>query len=218
MSQPTPRHTRTPSISNPLPNPLNYPTSLTTSSPLQVARPSTPGHAAAFSPKAPPFSSPNRPHRPQRSDLRLRQPSDHSASECTSMSSRIASDLNTRERRDSSSTTLSDVSIQHRPVGSIPLPTKPRSDPPRSVTSESSGLPSSTTASPVLSAAMATFRDAGRTNFRRHELANGNDEGGYYELERRSEVERERARQDRIKERLPYRQPTARAKTGEIDG
>lgn len=216
MSQPAPRHTRTPSISNPLPNTLNYPTSLTTS-PLQVAGSSTPSNAAFSSPKAPPFSSPNRPHRPQRSDLRLRQPSDHSASERASMSSRIASDLNARERRDSSSTTLSDASIQHRPVGSIPLPTKPRSDPPRSVTGESPGFPLSST-SPVLSTAMATFRDAGRTTFRRHELANGNDEGSYYELERRSEAERERARQDRIKERLPYRQPTAKDKTGEIDG
>ncbi|KAI9461755.1 Sec8 exocyst complex component-specific domain-containing protein [Boletus coccyginus] len=174
MSQPAPRHTRTPSISNPLPNPLNYPTSLTTS-PLQVAGSSTPSNAAFSSPKAPPFSSPNRPHRPQRSDLRLRQPSDHSASERASMSSRIASDLNARERFPLSST------------------------------------------SPVLSTAMATFRDARRTTFRRHELANGNDEGSYYELERRSEAERERARQDRIKERLPYRRPTAKDKTGEID-
>lgn len=64
---------------------------------------------------------------------------------------------------------------------------------------------------------MAAFRDAGETNIRRRELANGNDEGNY-ELERRSEVEREKARQDRIKERMPYRKPTAKAKTGEIDG
>lgn len=219
MSQSTPRRTRTPSISisSPLPNPLNYPTSLPTTRPLQIARPSTPS-SAAFSPKSPPFSSPNRPHRPQRSDLRPRQTSDHSASERTSTSSRIVNDLNTRERRDSSSTTLSDASGQHRPIGSISLPTKPRLDLPRPATSELSGSPpSSTTASPALSAAMAAFRDAGETNIRRRELANGNDEGNY-ELERRSEVEREKARQDRIKERMPYRKPTAKAKTGEIDG
>ena len=211
MSQPTPRRTRTPSISisSPLPNPLNYPTSLPTTRPLQIARPSTPSN-----PKPPPFSSPNRPHRPQRSDLRPRQPSEgYSTSERTSTSSRIVNDLNTRERRDSSSTTLSDASVQHRPIGSTSLPTKPRLDPPRSATSESP-LPS-TTASPALSAAMAAFRDAGETNFRRRELANGDDEGNY-ELERRSEVEREKLRQDRIKERMPYRKPTT--KTGEIDG
>ncbi|KAF8560204.1 hypothetical protein OG21DRAFT_1480036 [Imleria badia] len=63
---------------------------------------------------------------------------------------------------------------------------------------------------------MAAFRDAGETNLRRRELANGNDEGSY-ELERRSEVEREKARQERIKERMPYRKPTAKTKTGEID-
>lgn len=213
------RRTRTPSISNPLPNPLNYPTSLPTTRPLQIARPSTPTNAAFSSPKAPPFSSPNRPHRPQRSDLRPRQPSDYSASERTSTSSRIVNDLNTRERRDSSSTTLSDASIQHRPIGSISLPTKPRLDLPRSGTIELSASPtlSSTTASPALSAAMAAFRDAGETNLRRRELANGNDEGNY-ELERRSEVEREKARQERIKERMPYRKPTAKGKTGEIDG
>lgn len=214
MSQTPSRRTpsRTPSISNPLPNPLNYPTSLPPTRPLQIARPpslpSTPSNA--------PFSSPNRPHRPQRSDLRPRQPSDHSASERTSTSSRIVNDLNARERRDSSSTTLSDASIQHRPIGSTSLPTKPRLDPSRSTTSESPGSPLSST-SPALSVAMAAFRDAGETNFRRRELANGND-GGNYELERRLEIEREKVRQDRIKERMPYRKPTARTKTGEIDG
>lgn len=221
-SQPTSRRTRSPSISSPLPNPLNYPTSLPPTRPLQIARPpsipSTPSNDTSTSPKAAAFSSPNRPHRPQRSDLRPRQPSDHSASERTSTSSRIVNDLNARDRRDSSSTILSDTSIQHRPIGSTSLPTKPRLDPPRSVTSESPGSPlSSNMASPALSAALVAFRDAGETNFRRRELTNGNDEGNY-ELERRLEVEREKALQDRIKERMPFRKPTPRAKTGEIDG
>ncbi|KAF8445773.1 Sec8 exocyst complex component-specific domain-containing protein [Boletus edulis BED1] len=215
-TQPTSRRARAPSISSPLPNPLNYPTSLPATRPLQIARPSTPSNttfSSASSPKAPPFSSPNRPHRPQRSDLRPRQPSDYSASERTSTSSRIINDLNTRERRDSSSTTLSDVSIQHRPIGSISLPTKPRLDPPRSTTSELSVFPlSSTTPSSAMTAAMAAFRDAGEPNFRRRELANGNDENNY-ELGRRSEAERERARQDR----MPYRKPTVKTKSGEID-
>ncbi|KAG8219664.1 hypothetical protein J3R82DRAFT_619 [Butyriboletus roseoflavus] len=222
-SQPTSRRTRTPSISSPLPNPLNYPASLPATRPLQIARapsrPSTPSNAAfsSSSSKAPAFSSPNRPHRPQRSDLRPRQPSDYSASERTSTSSRIINDFNARERRDSASTTLSDASIQHRPIGSISLSTKPRLDPPHSATSELPGSPlSSTTSSPALFTAMAAFRDAGEVNFRRHELANGNDEVNY-ELERRLEVEREKARQDRIKERMPYRKPIAKTQTGEID-
>lgn len=220
-TQPT-RRTRTPSISNPLPNPLNYPTILPTTRPLQIARPSTPSNttfssSSSTSPKAPPFPSPNRPHRPQRSDLRPRQPSDYSASERTSTSSRIVNDL-TRERRDSTSTTLSDASIQHRPLGSTSLPTKPRLDPPRSATSELSVSPlPSTAASTALSAAMAAFREAGEANFRRREPANGYDEDSY-ELERRSEVEREKVRQERIKERMPHRKPTAKARTGEIDG
>lgn len=218
-TQSTPR--RTPSISNPLPNPLNYPTSLPQTRPLQIARPSTPSNttfSSSSSPKAPPFSSLNRPHRPQRSDLRPRQPSDYSASERTSTSSRIINDLNTRERRDSSSTTLSDASIQRRPIGSISLPTHPRLDPPRLATSELPVSPlSSTTASPALSAAMAAFRDAGETSFRRREPANGNDERSY-EQERHLEIEREKARQDRIKERMPHRKPTANANSGEIDG
>lgn len=220
-SQPTSRRTRTPSISSPLPNPLNYPATLAATRPLQIARPpsrsSTPSNAA-FSSSSPAFSSPNRPHRPQRSDLRPRQPSDYSASERTSTSSRIVNDLNARERRDSSSTTLSDASIQHRPIGSISLPTKPRLDHPHPTTSELPGSPfSSTTPSPALSVAMAAFRDAGEASFRRRELPNGNDEGNY-ELDRRLEVERERARQDRIKERMPYRKPTAKTQTGGIDG
>lgn len=72
-------------------------------------------------------------------------------------------------------------------------------------------------ASSALSTAMAAFRDAGEISVRRRELANGNDESNH-ELERRLEVEREKARQDRIKERMPYRRPTAKAETGEIDG
>ncbi|KAG9314216.1 exocyst complex component sec8 [Chiua virens] len=215
MSQSTPR--RAPSISSPLPNSLNYPTSLPTTRPLQIARPpsrpSTPSNAAFSSPKAPPISSPNRPNRPQRSDLRPRQPSDYSISERTSTSSHIVNDPNARERRDSSSTTLSDASVQYRPIGTISLPANPRLDPPHSVANDSSGssFPSTAT-SPALSTAMAAFRDAGETHSRRRGLTNGNDEG-----ERRLEIERERARQDRIKERMPYKKPTTKAKTGEID-
>lgn len=64
---------------------------------------------------------------------------------------------------------------------------------------------------------MAAFSSAEETNFRTRGLANGNVDGNH-ELERRLEVEREKARQDRIKERMPYRKHTAGAKTGEIDG
>ncbi|KAF9229101.1 hypothetical protein BS17DRAFT_771020 [Gyrodon lividus] len=215
------RRTRAPSISNPIPISPNYPTSLSTTRPLQIARPpsrpTTPSNSTftASSPKASAISSPKGPHRPQRSELRPRQASDYSASERASTSSRIT---NERERRDSSSTTRSEASIQQRPAnGSVSLKNKSRFDPPRSATNEGPGASpiSPATTSPALSAVMAAFRDAGEASARRRELARGTDE--FKERERKMEVERQKVRQERIKERTPYRKATGKAKAGDID-
>ncbi|KAF9242326.1 Sec8 exocyst complex component-specific domain-containing protein [Melanogaster broomeanus] len=214
------RRTRTPSISRPIPNPLNYPTSLPSTRPLQITRPpshpTTPsnGTFTSSSPKPSITSSPKGPHRPQRSELRPRQASDYSASEQASTSSRLTNDLNGRERHDSSSTTRSDASIHQRPAnGTVYLGNRPALDP-RSVTnvSEESGISpvSPSTTSPALSAVMAAFRDAGEASARRR----GTDELDY---ERGRRMEEEMIRQERIKERMPYRKPTGKAKAGDID-
>ncbi|KAF9231597.1 Sec8 exocyst complex component-specific domain-containing protein [Melanogaster broomeanus] len=79
-------------------------------------------------------------------------------------------------------------------------------------TSEESGISpvSPSTTSPALSAVMAAFRDAGEASARRR----GTDELDY---ERGRRMEEEMIRQERIKERMPYRKPTGKAKAGDID-
>ncbi|KIJ68218.1 hypothetical protein HYDPIDRAFT_106370 [Hydnomerulius pinastri MD-312] len=92
-----------------------------------------------------------------------------------------------------------------------------RLDPPRSATNDSSISPiSPATTSPALSAVMAAFKDAGDASARKRTMTNGTDEFDY-ERHRRMEVEREKARQERMKERMPFRKPTGKAKAGDID-
>ncbi|KIJ21922.1 hypothetical protein PAXINDRAFT_124220 [Paxillus involutus ATCC 200175] len=94
-----------------------------------------------------------------------------------------------------------------------------RFDTSRSATNVNEGSSASpispATTSPALSAVMAAFRDAGEAGARRRELASGTD--AFQERERRMEFERETARQERIRERIPYSKAPGKAKAGDID-
>lgn len=160
--------------------------------PLQINRPSTPGNA---SPRHIPTTSQLGPSRPQRSELRNR----HLEQDRISSSSR-------EPIRDSSSTTHSDApAIQ--PNGSPTSRARPN---PQRMTSQDSELASPAALSSVVSA----FQSAGS---RRRAMTNGSDEVEF-ERVRRQELEDDKRRQQRIRERVPGRKATGRANTGDIDG
>lgn len=209
------RRNRAPSVSN-----TNGSFPLASTRPLQIARPpsrpvtpSTTNALAPSSPKVPAFASPKGPIRPQRSDLRSRQTSDYAASERTSTSSRVAFDFNSRDRRDSSSTTRSDASTSQRFYNGTVTNNKPRLDLALTTDEGGSASPMSATTSPALSTVMAAFKDAGA---RKRRMTNEADED--FEKERRAEVERQKMRQERIRDRIPGRRVTGKAKAGDIDG
>jgi exocyst complex component 4 len=181
---------------------------------LQITRPSsrpTPGNdTVASSPRGPGFSSPNGPFRPQRSELRPRQTSEHSERASTSSRATLLED-DARDRRDSSSTTRSDVSVtpQYLNGSTGSANSRPRVTLPRSV------VPDETSpATPALATVMAAFKEAGA---RKRSMTNGSGDTAY-EQEKQREKEKEMMRQERIRERMPGRKPTGKAKAGDIDG
>lgn len=187
-----------------------------TTRPLQIARPpsrpSVPGNdTVASSPKGSGFSSsPKGPFRPQRSELRLRQASEHSERASTSSRATQPEDC-ARDRRDSSSTTRSDASVtpQHLNGNTGSATIRPRVDPSRSVTYDE---PSPAT--PALATVMAAFREAGA---RKRSMTNSSEDAAY-EQEKQREKEKEMLRLQRIRERMPNRKATGKAKAGDIDG
>ncbi|KIK30358.1 hypothetical protein PISMIDRAFT_87500, partial [Pisolithus microcarpus 441] len=151
--------------------------------------------------------------RPQRSELRSRQPPDYSTAERASTSSRLAYDYNGRDRRDSSSTMRSDASVSQRfHNGSVAENRPPLDVSLGSMDEVPATSPVFVATSPALSAVMAAFKDAGT---RKRGMTNeGREES---ERERKAEMERQRLRQERIRERMPGRRPTGKAKAGDID-
>lgn len=67
---------------------------------------------------------------------------------------------------------------------------------------------------PALASVMAAFREAGA---RKRAMTNGSEDIAY-EQEKQREKELEMMRQERIRERMPYRKATGKAKAGDIDG
>jgi exocyst complex component 4 len=61
---------------------------------------------------------------------------------------------------------------------------------------------------------MAAFREAGA---RKRSMTNGSEDTTY-EREKKREREKEMMRQERIRERMPGRKATGKAKAGDIDG
>ncbi|KAG1757763.1 Sec8 exocyst complex component-specific domain-containing protein [Suillus lakei] len=165
-----------------------------TTRPLQIARPPSRQAApsnntfASSSPKGSGFSSPKGPLRPQRSELRPRQVSEHSERASTSSRATQLDDYAARDRRDSSSTTRSDSSAAPQyHNGSIGTANnRPRVDIPLS-----SAYDETSPTTPALASVMAAFREAGA---RKRAMTN-----------------------ERIRERMPYRKATGKAKAGDID-
>ncbi|KAI6136490.1 hypothetical protein F5141DRAFT_1074987 [Pisolithus sp. B1] len=211
------RRNRTPSVSNS--NGSLPVLSLPSTRPLQITRPPsrpvTPSNNAfaPSSPKGSAFSSPKGPVRPQRSELRARQPSDYSTAERASTSSRRAYDHGGRDRNDSSSTIRSDASTSQRFHNGSLADNRPRPDISLGSMDEApTTSPVSIATSPALSVVMAAFKDAGT---RKRGMTNEGSEES--ERERKAEMERQRLRQERIRERIPGRKPTGKAKAGDID-
>ncbi|KAK0506252.1 exocyst complex component sec8 [Armillaria luteobubalina] len=212
MSRPPPfssRRGRSPSFANGIPTvspPLSAPGTTMATRPLQISRsssrPTTPSNSSIIStsPRAtPPNTAPVGPSRPQRSELRAR-----------------ISDLNGNDRgstsyRDSVSTTRSDASssLHSRTMTSTPVKTRP-SKPQRlnSLPTDDEQTPTPTSLSSVMSA----FQSAGR----RRAMTNGSDDLEY-QKEKRAEMEAEKARQQRIRDKVPGRRVNGKARAGDID-
>ena len=135
----------------------------------------------------------NGPSRPRRSQLRSRQESESTA-----------------RNRDSVSTVRSEAS-SYRSVPSTYLPPAPtkysRQERSQTVSTNDSGdIPA------ALPSVLSAFKNAGN---RRRMMS---DDDLEYERERVQEAEKERLRQQRIKERTPGRRANGRTRTGDIDG
>lgn len=202
---------RTNGISISVPSPFSPPGASSTR-PLQISRqpdrPITPtSDTFANSPRtAPPNPTSAGPLRPQRSELRSRM-SDYSGSDHPSAS-----------YRDSVSTMQSDVSsTQKQRAGSTTNPSTPSKSRPKpqrlqSVSSDADDSGHTTPAS--LISAMSAFQSAGS---RRRAMTNESDDREY-EIERQNELQAEKARQQRIRDKVPGRRTNGKARAGDIDG
>lgn len=175
--------------------------------PLQISRPpsrpTTPTNSAFVS-GSPLYAAPNTapigPSRPQRSERRGRL-SEYSGSERASISSQ---DL----YRDSISTTRSELSASYR-TSNVPLHLR-SNQPQQSPTSDDGDHTTPTS----LVSALSAFHSAGT---RRRQTLNAEDVD--YRREREAEMEAEKLRQQRIREKVPgIRVKRGGAKAGEIDG
>ncbi|GLB35982.1 putative vacuolar-sorting protein 54, of GARP complex [Lyophyllum shimeji] len=206
---PFPTRRRSPSVNGTSissPNPFS-PTSSGTK-PLQISRPNperstTPGNASfpQSSPRtAPPDPASSGPSRPQRSELRTRV-SDYDNSEQASF-------------RDSISTTRSDVSLsQLQRAGASGSPTTPAKSRPRPQRLQSPIDEGELSTPTSLVSAVSAFKSAGS---RRRAMTNGSDEM-QYQTERQNEMEAEKVRQQRIRDKVPGRRVNGKARAGDID-
>ncbi|KAF9457349.1 Sec8 exocyst complex component-specific domain-containing protein [Collybia nuda] len=173
--------------------------------PLQISRqerPTTPtsdAYGLNLVRTAPPNTAPAVPSRPQRSELRNRM-SDYSGSEQVS-------------RRDSVSTTRSDASYRSR-TGAISNPATPFKSKPKPQHLQGAPSDDGEQVTPTsLASAMSAFKSAGS---RRRAMTNGSEDMEYH-IERQNEIEAEKARQQRIREKVPGRGINGKARAGDID-
>jgi exocyst complex component 4 len=199
---------RTNGISISVPSPFSPPGTSTTR-PLQILRqpdrPVTPtSDTFNTSRTAPPNPTSTGPSRPQRSELRSRT-SDYSGSEHLSAS-----------YRDSISTMHSDISsTQKSRPGSSTNPSTPSKSRPKlqRLQSVSSDDSEQTTPASLISA-MSAFQSAGS---RRRAMTN-ESEDREYEIERQNQLQAEKDRQQRIRDKVPGRRTNGKARAGDIDG
>jgi len=201
---------RTNGINISVPSPFSPPISSATR-PLQISRqsdrPITPTSDAfrSNSPRtAPPNQSFTGPLRPQRSEMRSRM-SDYSGSEQPSAS-----------YRDSVSTTHSDISsLQKQRTGPSSSPSTSSKSRPRPQRLQSAPSDDSEQTTPAsLISAMSAFQSAGS---RRRAMTNESEDMDY-EVERRNELQAEKVRQQRIRDKVPGRRINGKGPAGDIDG
>ncbi|TFK36881.1 Sec8 exocyst complex component-specific domain-containing protein [Crucibulum laeve] len=156
--------------------------------------PSSPGYGP------PPNTAPIGPSRPQRSERRNRA-SEYSASERASTSSQDP-------YRDSVHTARSDNGLPGRNGATIPSE-RPKLQRLQSVPSEDGADTTPTS----LTSALSAFQSAGS---RRRKMTL-DEEDVEYQRERENEIEAEKARQQRIREKAPGRKANGSARKGDID-
>lgn len=189
------RRPRSPSLSNgngPAPNGTR---------PLQIARPpSRPGTPSnsniSSSPRGSPNTAPGGPSRPQRSELRSRG-SDYAGSATSSYRDSTATDVSASYRSRPSPS-----SNPATPANSRPKPQRLRSAP----TDDEQTTPV------ALTSVMSAFQSAGT----RRRGTNGSEDD--YQRDRREEIEAEKLRQQRIRDKAPGRRVNGKARAGDIDG
>ena len=200
---PFPTYRQSPShaavATSPSPSPFS-PSSPSGARPIQISRPDLPiaaGNNPGYTTSQ--NAQPSGPSRPQRSELRNRA-SDYDPSESTS-------------HRDSVSTTRSVASLQRPrgpPSGNPNTPSRPRPQRLNSPVSDEGEQP--TPAS--LTSALSAFKSAGA---RRRAMTDASDSTDYH-MDRQSEIEAEKVRQQRIRDRVPGRRIKGSAPAGNIDG
>jgi hypothetical protein len=165
--------------------------------PLQInrpPRPTTPSNVSVI-----PNGSPTGLSRPQRSDLRINKAPEYSVSDA------IIQSPASMVRRDSASTTRSDISSPN-----IYRTANGSSSSPRTRRTGRTGTEDSDATSPP-SLAMSPFQSGLRNRAMR---TNGDNQ----REERQRAIQAENATQERIKRRMPGRTQIGAAKTGDIDG
>ena len=199
---PFPTRRRSPSVNNgnSYAAPPSSAPGTSTTRPLQISRPgsrpTTPvGSHSVTSPSYTPTTAPLGPSRPQRSELRAR--ADHAASERVSTTS--------QDYRDSSAN-----GYLEGPGSAAASASRQRSDRLQSpsVDYDDGNTPTS------LKSALSAFQSAGS---RRRLVPEDSDEY-YYKQEREREIEAEKVRQQKIRERAPGIRTKGSTRGGEIDG
>jgi exocyst complex component 4 len=213
---PFPTRRRSPSASNGSQYqspPVSAPGTAGSTRPLQISRPvssrsTTPvGSYTSGSPSYSNASAAIGPSRPQRSERRARP--DYTGSDRGSTFSQDA------YNRDSVSTSRSDIPSSYRPVPNNIITNNgppPRNRPPRLLSPVSDD--GSTTTPTSLSSALTAFQSAAS---RRRQQSEDNDDY-VYRKEREEEIEAEKVRQQRIRDKAPGMRNRGNTRGGEIDG
>ncbi|KAI0936742.1 hypothetical protein AcV5_004806 [Taiwanofungus camphoratus] len=182
--------------------------------PLQInrtpTRPPTPSSVSSISTSP---STTRGPPRPMRSGLRDRRVSEHS-SDRASMDSRITHD--SRDTGDTVDPTRSDASLPYRTRNNVASSSNLYSR--QAAASPSPISPVSSMEDPQpspasLAAAVAAFQSLGR----KRGMSNDSLMDAEYERQREKEMELQKARQQRLRDKVPGRRPTGKAKAGDID-
>lgn len=173
--------------------------------PLVISRPTRPSSPQAFQ-SSPPSNAPSRPDRSA-----YRAPANHPTSDSASYS-RPSRETRDRDRNNSISTVRSDASLQRNGGPSINTGAvrPPRNRPNRSGTVGTVSSDGDGESPASLGNVLSAFATAGRKK------TLDNDEE--WDRMRQEELEAERRRQQRIRDKVPGRRTNGRAKAGDIDG